>query len=706
MKRIYRNTNFRIVLWIVWVLILTAVISGCRKSEPTSIGNAWRQKNVSLTERYVAPESTDPKIDSVEGKHFVVLPSDPKNRNGQLLVFFPGTGAHPDWYRSFVERAAKDGYRAISLDYENKQSVNFDICTGQPGDCAGAARLEILTGQDCPYVTPSVSKTDCAYNRLLQLLKYLNSHYPDEGWNAYFKPGIEDPGTALNWNLIAFAGHSQGGGDAAMTAKLHEIPRVIMFGSTEPAIWTEEPFATPVNRFWCLVHEKEPNFPGITRSWINIGIPGELTEVDSLPPSTLSHKLETIVEGGTGMPGSRGFYHNIYIVDGWMPPPANDGTPIMAPVWDYMLTAVDTTASTVQNQKAVKISPAGISWIDHEILDSKNKIAFQVGGSGEIRVADLDPNTGLFVNTGGEGLLIDSGATPLTTSMNGPEFGYDSYGWSVYYTKNNGGAPQPWKAIINGTDITTTPLFSGTTPRVSTLASKDSSANSINLLYGEGPTLDNSEITWTNTDNPSAETDVDSIDPGVRWIDGTQSFVYTKQTGLNAGQLAIYNTNIRAETIITDDPGKKTDSYGWIAPEYSVLLVLCIIDGSTIGIYKDNDGKYWNQIASLEAPAQAGDYKYFGSPEPFVANQKSYISCVLKPDYPATSYEDAEVWVMGINTDASNRFMLRCDDGETNTIRSDPESYVGSNQVFIYYNLINSQRQFEIWRYATDIATK
>jgi hypothetical protein len=355
-------------------------------------------------------------------------------------------------------------------------------------------------------------------------------------------------------------------------------------------------------------------------------------------------------------------------------------------------------------QNAQKISPSGVSWIDPEILNSHNKMGFQAGGSGIIWIGDLDPLTGLFVNSGTD-LFIDNGATALSTSKNGPEFGISANGWSVFYNKPNAGTPQPWRAIINGTTVITAPLTSGSVPRLSNLATKDTSATSIKLLYGKGPTLGNSEIFWTDENNPLVEVVVDSIDEGVRWIDETQSFVYTKQTGINAGQLAIYNTNTSSETIITNDSDIKNYSYGWFAPEYNELLVMCIVNDSTLGIYKNNGNAFWDRIATLEAPPSAYPFRFFGSPEPFVVNGKTFVSFVLKTVYTNSSYVDAEVWVMDLEPNINNRFMLRCDDGLPSTKRTDPESYIGTNEVFIYYNQINSLGEFEIWRNATGIST-
>ncbi len=695
MKKIEVFT-FKKALFPILYLFLVLIFYNCSRTDESE-PNGYE---VSLVEHIVAPEETFTGINTRSGNHIAILPEYENQRIGDLMVFFPGTGARPEWYNSFVKRAAQNGFHTISLDYENSQSINFDVCPDQPQDCHEASRLEILTGEDSPYLVPDVDRNNSVYNRLHKLLKFLAAKYPDEGWDSYFSVNSEEFETSLHWESIVFAGHSQGGGHAAMTAKLYEIKRVIMFGATEPAIWTLQTFTTPSNRFWGLVHKKEPIFNGIINSWNNIGIPGELAEVETGQPEIQTQRLATVAEGGAGDPQSNAYYHNLYIVDGWMPAPSKDGTPAFAPVWDYLLTT-PSIAQTVQ--KAQKISPAGISWIDPEILNRENKIAFQVGGSGVIWLSNLDPTSGHFVNPAGTDIFIDNGATPLSTSINGPEFGIDANGWAIFYTKDNGGTPQPWRAIVNGTSVTTVPLNSGSIPRLSTLASKDENANSIRLLYGKGTALNNSKLAWMDEDNASSETVVDSIDTGVRWIDGTQQFVYAKQTGPHAGQLSIYDTENRTETIITNDSGRKTYSYGWLAPEYNELLVLCVVNESTIGIYKDNGGSFWDRIITLEAPLQAGSYRYFGSPEPFVANNKSFISFVLKPVYTTSFYIDAEVWVIDIEPDPGKRFMLRCDDGIPNTIRSDPESYIGEKEVFIYYNQINPQGEFEIWRYATGI---
>lgn len=281
--------------------------------------------------RSVSPPETAPAIDVRAGDHVVAVPVIPEARREQLLVFYPGTGASPDMYTSLVSRAALLGYHAVSLDYENGKAINFQVCPNQPVECYEQARLEILTGVESPYVEPDVDPTNSAFNRLTQLIAHQAAAHPDEGWDAYLANG--EP----RWDRVVVGGHSQGGGHAAMTAKLHEVARVLLFGATEPRPWTLEPFATPADRFWALVHEDEPIFGGVTLSWANIGLPGELAEFQLTPPSGTSHRLVTTATGCGGVPTSNGFHHNCYIVDGWMPPRGADGTPAFAPAWDRML---------------------------------------------------------------------------------------------------------------------------------------------------------------------------------------------------------------------------------------------------------------------------------------------------------------------------------------------------------------------------------
>ncbi len=280
--------------------------------------------------RLIPASATDPVIADLLGQHAVAV-GPPGTRLGRLLVFYPGTGATADRYSLILTRAAELGYHAIGLAYDNRDAINWDICPGQPDRCYEDARLEILLGIESGYTPPSVDVDNSAFNRLTKLLHYLHARYPDEGWDAYLA------GDGPRWDRIAFAGHSQGGGHAAMTAKLHEVARAILFDATEPKAWTAAAFATAPDRLYGFAHELEPIFAPITRSWVHLGLPGDLTNVEAVPPPFGdAHRLSTATNACRGDPASAGFHHGCPVVDDYTPLDP-DGSPSLRYVWDVLL---------------------------------------------------------------------------------------------------------------------------------------------------------------------------------------------------------------------------------------------------------------------------------------------------------------------------------------------------------------------------------
>jgi pimeloyl-ACP methyl ester carboxylesterase len=294
----------------------------------------------SLRQWRVSPPLTGAGVVEVNGDHVVML--DEGSRN-ELFVFYPGTKARPDQYEEIVRRAAELGYHALALSYVNTLSVNFEVCIRHPADraCHEAVRLEILTGVESGYDPPDVDPANGAFRRLTLLLQYLAAEFPGDGWDRYLTGG------ALRWDRIVVAGHSQGGGHAAMTAKLYAVPRALLFGATEPNPWTLEPFATPVGRFFALAHADEQNVAGIVRSWGNIGIPGAPTPADGDPAGwDDAQRLLTSRQDCVGAPDDRGLFHNCYIVDEYLPRDGR-GRPVHLALWDHMLSAADGDARSV-----------------------------------------------------------------------------------------------------------------------------------------------------------------------------------------------------------------------------------------------------------------------------------------------------------------------------------------------------------------------
>ncbi|MEM7679053.1 MAG: hypothetical protein AAF449_24005, partial [Myxococcota bacterium] len=121
--------------------------------------------------------------------------------------------------------------------------------------------------------------------RLVRLLEHL-------GWNDFLLNG--EP----RWDRIVFAGHSQGGGHAALLGKLHTVERAMMFNSTESAPWTiraNETFATPADRYYGFtsIHDV-PIYNANIQGWAQMELPGPLTWVNRAGPlPTGVHQLRT-----------------------------------------------------------------------------------------------------------------------------------------------------------------------------------------------------------------------------------------------------------------------------------------------------------------------------------------------------------------------------------------------------------------------------
>lgn len=647
----------------------------------------------------ILPSSTDTAINGSNDPHYIYLNSSVLALH-KLLLFFPGTNASAADYTLLLKKAADLGYHVIGLDYENDQSINLEVCPQtQDPTCHRRARNEIWLGEDS-HPNLNVNPDNSVVNRVHKLLIYLKNNYPSDQWDQYFNLD-----NSVDWTKITTVGHSQGAGHAAFASLFYPVEKIIMFSWIDwlyPGInadWITFPKKVQPGAFLGFIHTGDAAiYSGIPTTWHNIGMDlyGNIINIDNeQPPYNNTHSLISSFL----LPGnpSQTVYHNATCVDWETPISPSTNRPYFESVWEYLLTAPP--SGTPINP--VKISPDGSSYIDPEILSSENKLGYQTG-TGEVYLANLNPNTGLFIQSEGKDYLINTNCTPLAASFNGPEFGVDQEGWSVFYNKNINGFAQVWRAVLTGDSIINTPLTAGNIGRFSIQPSKFSQSPHTKLFYSKGSSFNSGAITVMEENNPALETEIDKLDTGVRWINGTSKMAYIKQTGPASGQIAIYDAANHTEIVITDDSDSKSYAYGWFAPEYQDYLVFCITDNNKISIYKNNGAAFWDKIITLDPPAEAGPYHYFGSPEPFVVGNKSYISLVLKVTPATSSYVNAQVWVLGIEADAVNRFQQRCDGGGE-ARRTDPEFYIAENKVFIYYNQLSTTNIFEIWRFETDI---
>jgi len=210
----------------------------------------------------ITPSDTDSRIDKFSGEEWMHIayfnPSMPDK--GLLVVWLPGTGGKPGARKSFFQFAADEGFHVVSLAYPDNLSISHFHNSDDP-DAFKKARENVIYGK-IPFAKLNTGVPNSIESRLHFLLVYLDKTYPQENWRQFFLKG---KGEHFDYEKLILAGSSQGGGHAAFMAYEHKVARVLMFGApkdfnvhfNQPAKWFSDPNATPLDRFFSFVHDKD-----------------------------------------------------------------------------------------------------------------------------------------------------------------------------------------------------------------------------------------------------------------------------------------------------------------------------------------------------------------------------------------------------------------------------------------------------------------
>jgi hypothetical protein len=291
----------------------------------------------------IHPPDTDPQINTWIDDHLVFHNNGP-SRNGQLVVFFPGSYAFPRSYIRMLKAFASAGFYVVGLTYPNSFDV-LGLCDENSlvnPLCQDQVRLEILTGaNDSPFV--NVSANNSIENRLGRLLAFLEQQHPDEDWDQWFDPATLKP----VWSKLILSGHSQGSGHAAFISKRFEVARVVMLAGPEdqdaqgnPSPWILSSGATPIDRYYGFGHVNDTFYSRFTEAWAALGLDalGAPVNVDnSSAPFENSHQLLTAAPPSDGsVTGLKA--HNSPAAD-LSTPILPDTTPIYRAneVWQYLV---------------------------------------------------------------------------------------------------------------------------------------------------------------------------------------------------------------------------------------------------------------------------------------------------------------------------------------------------------------------------------
>lgn len=324
------------------VVVALTTLAGCGDSGRTIRPRLERGPGICsalapLVPHIIAPQATDPAIDQGLANHYAWLDPDAPT-NYKLLVFMPGANGQPAQYQLVQQEAARLGYHVIGLMYQNSGPALAGACAAAADSnaCFEDTRLEILDGIHRANSIVSVSVPNSINNRLSKLLAYLDAQFPDEGWSRF----LADDGPA--WQLVAVSGHSQGGGQAALIAKLHTVARVVVFSSPPDVFvppgatpWVAA-VATPSARYFGLAHDREPLFSAIRSNWDLLGMDdfgAAVVQETSAPPYGFTHMLVTDLLPQSGSYNSA---HGSTAVDILTPLDSN-GVALLQDAWRYLL---------------------------------------------------------------------------------------------------------------------------------------------------------------------------------------------------------------------------------------------------------------------------------------------------------------------------------------------------------------------------------
>jgi hypothetical protein len=135
------------------------------------------------------------------------------------------------------------------------------------------------------------------------------------------------------------------------------------------------------------------------------------------------------------------------------------------------------------------------------------------------------------------------------------------------------------------------------------------------------------------------------------------------------------------------------------------------VDNRALGIYRDlksSDG-YWTRIATLKLPDDA-PHEFISSPETIApatgVGGVSYFSLLAREGKDRNT--PGSIWVLGLGKDEKNRFVRRVDHAAGTaapTVVLEPEPFVGTSEVYVYYNFFDrASGQHGLRRAGNDMA--
>lgn len=321
-----------------FIFIIT-IFFACKKEQlqTSNVSDGDQQNSISAVP-IIMHAATPKQTDSMIGKsgfgdptQYAYLPKNSSSRQDHLLIIIPGTFGLPSNYDTICISAAKAGYYAFAVAYDNLIPIEFYNVNANDNTIENVLN-EYLTGENTsPKV--NVTRPNSFKNRILKMIRYMDSVYPSENWKRFLTASGQD----LQWQKFSVGGHSQGSDHAMFMSKKRSLFRAAFIGG--PGSFTKKggdfptfmtaPGLTPANKLYGFNHTEDETRPWkqVQIVWQVLGIPGEPDSIDD-GSTDGSHRLIT------SLPVSDP--HLSVVLDGYLPLNANSA-PVYEPVWRTML---------------------------------------------------------------------------------------------------------------------------------------------------------------------------------------------------------------------------------------------------------------------------------------------------------------------------------------------------------------------------------
>jgi hypothetical protein len=344
----------------------------------------------------------------------------------------------------------------------------------------------------------------------------------------------------------------------------------------------------------------------------------------------------------------------------------------------------------------VRMGAAEVSYTDPETLHTEGRMVFLDAGL-SVWVAALDPQTGLFRSASGCDQLVDKGISKWSRYSNGPEWGLDKDGPALFYVKDDAqGRGQLWRAEPPWDKAQLTPLTHDAEAHnwICEASLNPVLASTRVAIYHGNPGEQGNADVWLDEKEPEKLHPFARPMVMARWGTNTSSITFAPKPRpgqTEPSQVTLVDTDTDQSRVITADAGNKIDPWLWHAPEFGGEVLLCAnVDHLAVGLYRDTkrDGSPWERIATLALPADA-PHQHLKSVEPLAGGYGAFGRSYFTVQAGDDKDPDTSVWLFGYEP-GGRHVIRRLDDGAVTgkaARRLDPESFVGANEVFVYYTL-------------------